>query len=186
MPLTHRQAWGINHLSRKPLPMFDHRLGKEMLPNHVKSETPLTDATLNHSHTFCPTHSVPGSQEEELGTSLSTSPPQEAAESNEVEVVPQPLLLQMRQTQSPQPFLIGSVLLPAKHHEHQTIFQDKFHTEMVGGVDFPLSTAMGSFQLKRTLITQQNFKVDHFGILACLFVKSTSGYCSLYVIGSSS
>ena len=33
MPLKHWQAWGIDHLSRKPVPMFDHPLSKEMLPN---------------------------------------------------------------------------------------------------------------------------------------------------------
>ena len=33
MPLKHWQAWGIDHLSRKPVPVFDHPLGKEMLPN---------------------------------------------------------------------------------------------------------------------------------------------------------
>ena len=40
MRLKHWQAWGIDHLSRKPDPMFDHPLGKEMLPN-VQSEPPL-------------------------------------------------------------------------------------------------------------------------------------------------
>jgi len=32
MPLEHRQAWGINHLSRRPVPVFDHSLGKEAFP----------------------------------------------------------------------------------------------------------------------------------------------------------
>ncbi|KAK4816063.1 hypothetical protein QYF61_011071 [Mycteria americana] len=40
MPLKHWQAWGIDHLSRKPVPGFDHPLGKEMLPK-VQSEPPL-------------------------------------------------------------------------------------------------------------------------------------------------
>ena len=44
-----------------------------------------------------------GSQGEELSTSLSTSPPQEAVESNEV--APQPPFLQTRQIQNPQPLL---------------------------------------------------------------------------------
>jgi len=44
-----------------------------------------------------------GHQGAELSTSLSTSPPQEAAESREV--APQPPALQTRQTQSPQPLL---------------------------------------------------------------------------------
>jgi len=33
MPLKHRQGWGIDHLSRKPVPVFDHPLGKDMLRN---------------------------------------------------------------------------------------------------------------------------------------------------------
>ena len=33
MPLKHWQAWGIDHLSSKPVPVFDHPLGKEILPN---------------------------------------------------------------------------------------------------------------------------------------------------------
>jgi len=32
MPLKHCQAWGIRHLSGKPLPVSDHPHGKEMLP----------------------------------------------------------------------------------------------------------------------------------------------------------
>jgi len=40
MSLKHRQAWGIDHLSSKPVSVFDHPLGKEMPPN-VKSEPPL-------------------------------------------------------------------------------------------------------------------------------------------------
>jgi len=39
-PLKHRQDWGINHLSRKPVSVLDHALGKEMLPN-VQSEPSL-------------------------------------------------------------------------------------------------------------------------------------------------
>jgi len=31
--LKHWQAWGIDHLSRKTVPVFDHPLSKEMLPN---------------------------------------------------------------------------------------------------------------------------------------------------------
>lgn len=33
MPLKHLQAWGINHLSRKPVTVFDHPAGKEIPPN---------------------------------------------------------------------------------------------------------------------------------------------------------
>jgi len=33
MPLEHWQAWGINHITRKPVPVFDQSHGKEILPN---------------------------------------------------------------------------------------------------------------------------------------------------------
>lgn len=46
MPLKHWQAWGINHFSRKPVPGFDHPLGKETLPN-VDFEPSLTDVALS-------------------------------------------------------------------------------------------------------------------------------------------
>jgi len=39
-PLKHWQAWGINHLSRKPVPVSDHPLSKGMLPN-VWSKPPM-------------------------------------------------------------------------------------------------------------------------------------------------
>lgn len=38
--LEHWQAGGISHLSREPVPVFDHSLSKEMLPN-IKSKPPL-------------------------------------------------------------------------------------------------------------------------------------------------
>jgi len=41
MPLEHGQAWGIDHISRKPVLVFDHPLGKEMLHN-AQSKPPLT------------------------------------------------------------------------------------------------------------------------------------------------
>jgi len=85
--LKHLKARGIGHRSMKPAPVFDHPLGKEMLPN-VKSGSPLVQLQT------IPTHPITGSQGEELNTSLCTSPPQEAAESNKV--APQPALLQMR------------------------------------------------------------------------------------------
>ena len=40
MPQKHWWSWGVDHLSRKPVPVFDHPLGKEMFPN-VQSEPPL-------------------------------------------------------------------------------------------------------------------------------------------------
>ena len=33
IPLKHWQVWGIDHLSRKPVPAFDHPFSKETLPN---------------------------------------------------------------------------------------------------------------------------------------------------------
>ncbi|KAF4804376.1 hypothetical protein TURU_008479 [Turdus rufiventris] len=38
--LWQNQAWGIDHVSGKPVPVFDHPLGKETLPN-VQSKPPL-------------------------------------------------------------------------------------------------------------------------------------------------
>jgi len=55
-------------------------------------------------------HPVTGYQGEEIATSLSTSIPQEAVESNEV--TPQPPFLQKGQTQSPQMPLIGHSFQP--------------------------------------------------------------------------
>jgi len=40
MCLKHCQAWGIDHLARKPVLVFDHHVSKEMLPN-VQSKLPL-------------------------------------------------------------------------------------------------------------------------------------------------
>ena len=96
MLLKHQTAWGIDHLSRKPVPAFVHPLGKEKLPN-VKSEPPLMQVwTL-------PMHPITGYQGEEIITSLSTSPPQKAAEGNEVTL--QNPFLWTRQTQSSQSLL---------------------------------------------------------------------------------
>ena len=86
------------HLSRKPVPVFDDLIGKEMLPA-VKSEYPPVQLWT------IPTCSIIDSQWEELSTSLSTSPPQEAVKSNQV--APQPPFLQTRQTQSSQLLLTG-------------------------------------------------------------------------------
>lgn len=40
MPLKHREAWSINHFSREPIPVSDHHLSKEMLPD-AQSESPI-------------------------------------------------------------------------------------------------------------------------------------------------
>jgi len=76
MPFKHWQGLGIDHLPRKPVPVFEHPLGNEMLPN-AKSKPPLEQLCA------IPMHPVTGSQGEEISTSISTSPPQEAIESNE-------------------------------------------------------------------------------------------------------
>jgi len=71
MPLKHCQAWGIDHLSRKPVPGFDTLL--------VKKHFLLSGLTLPWQ-TQCwavPTRPGTGHQGAELGTSLSMSPPQE-------------------------------------------------------------------------------------------------------------
>ena len=74
----------LRRLSRKSVPVFDHPLGKEKIPN-VKSKTPLVQFwTISM-------HPVTGYQGEKTSTSFSTSPPQEAAESNQV--APQPPFL---------------------------------------------------------------------------------------------
>jgi len=39
MPLKRWQAWGIDHLSSKPVPSLDHPLSKEMLPT-LQAEPP--------------------------------------------------------------------------------------------------------------------------------------------------
>jgi len=77
MSPKHWQAWGIDHLSRKPVPVSDHSLGKEMFP-HVQSEPPFVQLWT------IPMGLITGSQGEELSTFLSTSLPHEAGESNKV------------------------------------------------------------------------------------------------------
>ena len=98
MPLKHWLAWSIDHLFRKPVPVFDHPLSKEMLLN-TQFKPPLMQLWA------IPKHPITGYQGEELSTSISTSPPQKAVESNEVG--PQSPSLQTRQDQSPQLLLTG-------------------------------------------------------------------------------
>ena len=75
MPLKHWQ--GIDHLSREPVPVFDHALGEEMLPN-VQSKHPMVQLW---AIPVCP---IAGYQEEEISTTHSTSPFHEVIESNEI------------------------------------------------------------------------------------------------------
>ena len=72
--------------------MFDHPLDTEKLPN-VQSKPPLMQLSI------IPTCPITGSHGEEISISLSPSPPQEAAGSNEV--APQRPFVQTRQAQSP-------------------------------------------------------------------------------------
>ena len=102
MPLKPWQAWGIDHLSRKPVPAFDHPLGKEVLPD-VQSKPPLAQLWT------IPTHPVTGYQEESSAPP-SPRPLQDAAES--CEVAPQPPLLQNRQKQCPHLLLTGHAFQP--------------------------------------------------------------------------
>lgn len=89
MPLRSWQPWGIDHLSREPVPIFEHPLGREMHPN-VYSLTSLVQLWT------IPTWPVNGSQEEEVSISLSPPPfLRKLLESNEV--TPQPPLLHTRE-----------------------------------------------------------------------------------------
>lgn len=81
MPLKPWQAWGTDHLSKKPVPVFDHPLWKETFPN-IKSESSSMQAGA------IPMNPVAGYQAEETGTFLSTCSPQEAVESKEVTPLP--------------------------------------------------------------------------------------------------
>lgn len=65
-----KQVWYIKHLSRKPVPVLNQSLYKEMFPN-VKFKPPLTQLLAVF---VCPTT---GYHKEEISISLLTSPPQE-------------------------------------------------------------------------------------------------------------
>lgn len=68
MPVKQWQAWSIDYLFRKPVLVFDHPTGKEMI-HKVQSEPSLMQLWT------IPTHPATGSQGEELRTALSPSPP---------------------------------------------------------------------------------------------------------------
>lgn len=83
------QVWSIDHLSRKPVPVFNHPVSNKMLST-IRSEPLLVQFwTL-------PMPLVTGAQEEEISTSLSASP--SCLESNQF--VPQHSSLQTRHAQS--------------------------------------------------------------------------------------
>lgn len=89
MLLKHWQVWSIDHLSRKPVPVFNHSVSNKMLST-IRSEPLLVQFwTL-------PMPLVTGAQEEEISTSLSASP--SCLESNQF--VPQHSSLQTRHAQS--------------------------------------------------------------------------------------
>ena len=48
MPLKHWQAWGTDHPSRKPLPVFDHPLSAEMLPGIVSCTSQYPQQNVMH------------------------------------------------------------------------------------------------------------------------------------------
>jgi len=56
MSLEHRQAWDINHLARKPVPVFDEPPSEDISPN-VPSELPLVQLC---ALLMCPTISYMG------------------------------------------------------------------------------------------------------------------------------
>lgn len=75
MLFKHWQIWGITNPFRKTVPVFAHPLTKEML-HKVKSKPPWCG--------FEPFPRVLPLDSREIGSSLSTSPPQEAGERNEI------------------------------------------------------------------------------------------------------
>lgn len=87
VPVEHWQAWGINHLSEKPVTVFDCPHGNKMFPN-VWSKPPLAQLCAIPS---CPA-SVP---REKRPAPPSSSPTEEVAESHEV--ASQPPFLQSGQ-----------------------------------------------------------------------------------------
>ncbi|KAK4806146.1 hypothetical protein QYF61_001069 [Mycteria americana] len=86
--LTEVQAWCRDHFPGEPVPVTDHPLSEEPFP-YVQSELPLTQL---HSISPCP---IAGHQREEISTSPSAAPLEEAVGCDEV--TPQPSLLQAEQ-----------------------------------------------------------------------------------------
>ena len=65
MPFEHQPLWGINHLTRKPIPMFKHPDRKGIFPN-IQSEPPVVHLCA------VPTHPIINDQGEDAGITLST------------------------------------------------------------------------------------------------------------------
>ncbi|KAK4818457.1 hypothetical protein QYF61_013663 [Mycteria americana] len=91
------QEWRLHHLSGQPVPMLDNPFSKEIFPN-IQSKPPLAQREAISSR---PVTSYLG---EETNPHLSTTSFQAVVESHKVS--PQPLLLQTKQSQLPQPLLI--------------------------------------------------------------------------------
>lgn len=116
MLLKHWQVWGLDHLYRKPLSVFDCPLSKEMLNVQAKPSW--------HRFELFPRILSLDTWEKETSTSPFTSPPWDAVESNET--ASQPPLLWIKQAQSPQPsspFLSFTALL-CMHSRISTTFSN--------------------------------------------------------------
>ena len=99
--LEHLQWWWLPHFPGQPIPMYDHSFHKEIFPNiHSKPPPMQLEAIAS-----CPIASYLG---EDTSTCLTTTSFQGVVESNKVP--PQPPLLQTKQPQFPQLFLIRLVL----------------------------------------------------------------------------
>ncbi|KAK4832223.1 hypothetical protein QYF61_021070 [Mycteria americana] len=95
------QGWRLNHFPGQPVPMLDNPFSEEKFPN-IQSKPPLAQREAISS---CPITCYLG---EETDPHLSTTSFQVAVESEKVS--PQPPLLQAKQSQLPQPLLIGLLL----------------------------------------------------------------------------
>lgn len=85
MSLQHWQSWGINHFSKEPVPVVDHHLSEEMIPN-IQSKPPLA--------------TIPTSSREKR-----SALPSSISHLRNLERASQPSFLQTGQVQSPQQFL---------------------------------------------------------------------------------
>lgn len=96
MSLQHWQSWGINHFSRKPVPVADHHLSEEMFLN-IQSKPPLA--------------TIPTSPREKRSAPVSS-----ISHLRKLERATQPSFLQTGQVQSPQQYLSCKASF---HHFHQ-------------------------------------------------------------------
>ena len=101
MFFEHLQGWRLHHLPRKPIPMSDHSLSKEIFPN-IQSKPPLMQLEAIASR---PINSYLG---EDTNSCLTTTSFQVVVGSDKVP--PQPPLLQTEQLQFLQGLLVRFVL----------------------------------------------------------------------------